>query len=293
MAESRSESSDSDVNRLKIGFDDLLADLVRRDLVLVRAQAVPPPAGAWAPAGIAIQAPLSGRIEVGIPDAQGAVEWRIIDRRHLLVVCPGGWSPRTQRHARRHLAMTCGDPLHLSEWRTPIGGSRTGRPFAETWLREADPLLTHAAETLRSAIRNRAHAAVIQGCVTAVLALAARSLLRTPEDPQVQTIRAWLRVHCCEPLQRDAVARRFRISGDHLTRLLRRRDGEGFVDALQRYRLDRATDLLRQGETTLADIAAQTGFGSPSYLIRIFRRHHGQTPEAWRRAWRESSDLAT
>jgi len=293
MAESRSESSDSDASHLAQGFADLLTDLVRRDLVLVRAQGTPPPTGAWAPAGIAIQAPLSGRIEVGIPDAQGTVEWRIIDRRHLLVVCPGGWSPRTHRHARRHLAMTCGDPVHLSEWRTPVGGSRTGRPFAEIWLREADPLLTQAIETLRGTIRGRAHAAVIQGCVTAVLALAARSLQRVPEDPQIQTIRTWLREHCSDALQRDTVARRFRISGDHLTRLLRQRDGEGFVDTLQRYRLDRVTDLLRQDKASIADIAAQTGFGSPSYLIRVFRRHHGQTPEAWRRAWRASSDLAT
>ena len=86
------------------------------------------------------------------------------------------------------------------------------------------------------------------------------------------------------------MAARFGIGGDHLGRVLRQAGEPGFVALLHRYRLERALELLRTTDEDVAAIAARCGFGSATWFIRCFRRAHGTTPGAWRRAWRQAAD---
>lgn len=51
---------------------------------------------------------------------------------------------------------------------------------------------------------------------------------------------------------------------------------------IQRQRLSRARQLLRTTDKTIAAIAAETGFSSPSHLSNTFRDATGLTPRAWR-----------
>jgi AraC-like DNA-binding protein len=75
--------------------------------------------------------------------------------------------------------------------------------------------------------------------------------------------------------------------------MLRLGRGIGFVELLQQYRLERAAQQLRDSENSLTTIAGACGFGSASYLIRLFRRQYGSTPEAWRLAWHRASGPAS
>ena len=50
-----------------------------------------------------------------------------------------------------------------------------------------------------------------------------------------------------------------------------------------RLRVDRAKEMLAEGDLSIAEVASQTGFGSPIQLTRAFRRVVGTTPSAFRR----------
>lgn len=52
---------------------------------------------------------------------------------------------------------------------------------------------------------------------------------------------------------------------------------------LRAKRIESAKALLRQGDLTLADIAAQLGFFDQAHLTKAFRQVEGETPAAWRR----------
>ena len=54
--------------------------------------------------------------------------------------------------------------------------------------------------------------------------------------------------------------------------------GEGLMDAAARFRVERATRLLRETGLPFADIAAETGFCDQSHMIRTFRRTLGRLP---------------
>lgn len=270
----------------------VLPGVERRTLVLAAPTPRPPPPGAWAPGGLGVQLPLSGRIELAVPAGDGLREWTI-DRRHLLVVCPGSWSPRTQRTARRHLALDIGPALRVCCYRTPVGGGQRA-PELGVHLPAPGPALAAARDAAAICARHAPQAAVLRPLILGLLPLLAAELVRADASggDLAAAIRTELQARCAEDLQRDAVAAGFGISGDHLARLLRSAGGEGFIALLHRYRIERARELLRTTELELAAIAARCGFGSATWFIRCFRRAHGTTPAAWRRAWRGAAGPA-
>jgi AraC family transcriptional regulator len=51
-------------------------------------------------------------------------------------------------------------------------------------------------------------------------------------------------------------------------------------------RLHRARQLLETTDEPVTEIAARVGYSDPGYLARLFRKHFGTTPAAYRREWR-------
>ena len=64
----------------------------------------------------------------------------------------------------------------------------------------------------------------------------------------------------------------------------KRAAGLGPHEYLNRYRLERARDLLVASDTPLHEIARRTGFCDAAHLIRVFRRHQGTSPGRYRRS---------
>lgn len=59
---------------------------------------------------------------------------------------------------------------------------------------------------------------------------------------------------------------------------------------LRTYRMERASEMLRQGELPVSDIAATVGYGSPSKFTAAFKALMGVTPSAYRRMAHEEAD---
>jgi AraC family transcriptional regulator len=49
------------------------------------------------------------------------------------------------------------------------------------------------------------------------------------------------------------------------------------------YRVAKAKEMLLAGDAPLQDVASSCGFGNQSYMTRVFSRHVGESPGAWRR----------
>lgn len=60
--------------------------------------------------------------------------------------------------------------------------------------------------------------------------------------------------------------------------------GETFVAYLTRLRVERARQMLEESTKSVAEIAAEVGFGDQSYFDKMFRRHFQRTPRDIRRA---------
>ena len=97
----------------------------------------------------------------------------------------------------------------------------------------------------------------------------------------------YVQKHCHTDLTREGVAREFRISPNHLSRLFREAGLVTYVDYLNYARIHRAKFLLRKHPMSVGEVAANAGFRDTAYFCRVFRKVTKTTPSRYRADHRE------
>ncbi len=103
-----------------------------------------------------------------------------------------------------------------------------------------------------------------------------------PVDNPTRLVINFLSEHYDRPLTLRELAGMSRQSVARLTREFRRHTGMSVQVYLENFRLDRARRLLGRTSLSLKEIAVQTGFQSPFYFSRRFKRKTGKSPRAYR-----------
>lgn len=85
------------------------------------------------------------------------------------------------------------------------------------------------------------------------------------------------------PIQIDDVVRQVAVSRRALEIRFRDALGRTILSEIQRVRLQRAKRLLYETDLPLPQVAESAGFGTPSYLVQVFRQCMGITPARYRR----------
>lgn len=87
-------------------------------------------------------------------------------------------------------------------------------------------------------------------------------------------------------ITREDAARAVSISTRHINRILQEHYGLTFQQMLQEYRIEMVKKLLSESEHSLERIAEDVGFGSASYLSKLFKEKEGMTTSAFRQQTR-------
>ena len=92
-------------------------------------------------------------------------------------------------------------------------------------------------------------------------------------------LKDYIVAHLDEPIEVDALAKIAGRSPFHFTRVFARSVGTTPYRYIVHLRLRRALELVREGRSSLAEIAAETGFADQSHMSRWIRRVHGVSPK--------------
>lgn len=103
------------------------------------------------------------------------------------------------------------------------------------------------------------------------------------EDPCVAGALNFIHQQAGRPIQIDDVVRQVAISRRALEIRFRHAIGRTILGEIQRVRLQRAKRLLWETDLPLPHVAESAGFGTPSYLVQVFRQRVGVTPARYRR----------
>lgn len=95
--------------------------------------------------------------------------------------------------------------------------------------------------------------------------------------------------HLAEPLGVERIAGWAKASAPTLQRWFRTRLGCSVAAWITRLRMERARDLLLQGRLPIAAVGERVGIPDANYFARLFRRHHGASPSAWRQGERTTT----
>ena len=92
--------------------------------------------------------------------------------------------------------------------------------------------------------------------------------------------------HYREKITVSSIAEKIGISREHLTRTFRADTGQSMQEYIQKVRIERAMNMLKYSDLSLAEISDYVGFSTQSEMGRILKRITSLTPRQFREKWK-------
>lgn len=105
---------------------------------------------------------------------------------------------------------------------------------------------------------------------------------RGPSNSLIAQVVAYTEEHFAENLTLDFISHTFSIHPAYFCKLFKRTMGTTYIDYLTQYRIRKAKELLKSTDLPNYLIAEQTGFQTPEYFSKIFKKKTGVSPKEYR-----------
>ena len=128
------------------------------------------------------------------------------------------------------------------------------------------------------------------GCHYAGMGLTAPSGKESLAPAVLQRTLQIVEERMAEPLSVEGLAHEAGLSRSHFSRAFKASTGESPQDFIIGRRVSKARDLLANTDTSLAEIAAITGFSSQAHFTTVFKKKLGLAPGTYRNAFRAQND---
>ena len=104
----------------------------------------------------------------------------------------------------------------------------------------------------------------------------------TQEERSLAPAVSYIQQHLTEKISEEQMACLCRMRPFQFSRSFRKNCGITFQEFVQRTRIEEAMRLLQNPNMTVLDIALSVGFRDQSYFTRVFKKHIGMAPTAYR-----------
>lgn len=84
------------------------------------------------------------------------------------------------------------------------------------------------------------------------------------------------------PIKLDDMAKLFHVNSSYLSRLYKKETGDSIITALNKYRIEKAKELLKSGDYLISEVGYLVGIGDPAYFTNVFNKYAGTSPQNYR-----------
>ena len=102
-------------------------------------------------------------------------------------------------------------------------------------------------------------------------------------SPAIRAVVNYVNLNYSQAISLSTLARQFKISPEHLSRLFKKELGETLTEYINLLRVEKAAELLRSSDLNIATISAYVGFQDNNYFAKVFRKQYDMTPSSYRR----------
>jgi len=98
----------------------------------------------------------------------------------------------------------------------------------------------------------------------------------------VMQVKDYIDLHFAEDLSLRSLSKQFHVDDSYLSKMFKALVDENLMLYISRKRVERAIELICQGEYNLTEIAGLVGYGDYAYFNRVFRKLTGMGPREYR-----------
>lgn len=103
-------------------------------------------------------------------------------------------------------------------------------------------------------------------------------------DERIEKMLQYISKNYQEDLKLEDLAEEFNFNYHYLSAYFNQQMKEGFSDYLNRLRIEKACQLLKESNLSISQVSSQVGYSEHSYFCRVFKKITGKTPSVWRRS---------
>lgn len=103
------------------------------------------------------------------------------------------------------------------------------------------------------------------------------------EEQRIKEILEYINEHYDKPLELSDIAKAFNFNYYYLSFYFNNHCKEGFSEYLNRIRVEKACELLKENKAYVSEISSIVGYSDHSYFCRVFKKIVGYTPSNYRR----------
>lgn len=94
----------------------------------------------------------------------------------------------------------------------------------------------------------------------------------------IQKLKEYVRNHYDEEVTLTEIAESLYVNRNYLSQLFKRMTGETFVAYLNKYRIEKAKERMRENHYLISEISEMVGYQNPTYFSHVFKSITGKSP---------------
>ena len=102
----------------------------------------------------------------------------------------------------------------------------------------------------------------------------------------VDSIIAYLNQNLDQSFRSEDIAKRFKCSPSYIFTLFKKRTGYSIIHYFNLKKIQKACEFLKYTDLSVKEISHKTGFKDPLYFSRMFKKHMGMPPKAYKKIHR-------
>jgi two-component system, response regulator YesN len=116
------------------------------------------------------------------------------------------------------------------------------------------------------------------GIIKEVAALTVDSLIRDVKSPVIQLIQSHIHERYAGTLSLKSLGQQYNIHPVYLGHLFQKETNETFTDYINKYRIEKAKEMLRETRLKVHEIANKVGYWETGYFYKQFKKYVGISP---------------
>ena len=101
-------------------------------------------------------------------------------------------------------------------------------------------------------------------------------------NPLVAQVNHFIRANYKLPVKLEDIAQLLHVNSSYLSRLYKKESGDSIITALNKYRIEKAKELLKDGEHLVSEVGDMVGIEDPAYFTNVFTKYAGINPKSYR-----------